>query len=43
MKRRDFLKVVGGGAVGGVAMAGLFDDLVNASEPPTAVLGQISL
>ena len=36
MKRRDFLKVVGGGAVGGVAFAGLFDDLVNASEAKTA-------
>jgi len=36
MKRRDFLKVAGGGAVGGVAFAGLFDDLVNASEAKTA-------
>ena len=36
MKRRDFLKVAGGGAVGGVAYAGLCDDLVNASEPETA-------
>jgi putative isomerase len=36
MKRRNFLKVVGGGAVGGVAFPGLLDDLVNASEPKTA-------
>jgi hypothetical protein len=32
MKRRDFLKVAGGAAMGGVAYAGLFDDSVNASE-----------
>jgi hypothetical protein len=31
MKRRDFLKVTGGAAVGGAALAGLFDALVNAS------------
>jgi hypothetical protein len=36
MKRRDFLKVAGGGAVGGVAFARLVDDLVNASEAKTA-------
>jgi len=36
MKRRDFLKVAGGGVVGGVALAGLLDDWVNASEPETA-------
>jgi len=35
MKRRDFLRVVGGGVVGGVAFAGLFDDWVNAVEPRT--------
>jgi len=36
MKRRDFLKVVGGGAAGGAALTGLLDDRVNASEPETA-------
>jgi len=36
MKRRDFLKVAGGGALGGVAFPGLLDDWVNASEPKTA-------
>jgi len=32
MKRRDFLKVTGGAAVGGVALAGLIGDSVSASE-----------
>jgi len=36
MKRRDFLKVAGGGVVGGVALAGLLDDWVNAAEAKTA-------
>ncbi|MCX5656599.1 MAG: twin-arginine translocation signal domain-containing protein [Planctomycetota bacterium] len=37
MKRRDFLKkVAGGGAIGGAALAGLFDDMVNASDAKTA-------
>jgi len=36
MKRRDLLKIAGGGAVGGVAFPGLFGDLVNASEATTA-------
>ena len=36
MKRRDFLKVVGGGAVGGAALTGLLDDRVNAAEAKTA-------
>ncbi len=36
MKRRDFLKIVGGGAVSGVALAGVCDDWVNASEPKMA-------
>jgi len=35
MKRRHFLKVAGGAAAGGVAFAGLFDDLVSASEAKT--------
>ncbi len=38
MKRRDFLKVAGGAAVGGVALAGLFDDSVSAAEAKTADL-----
>ena len=36
MKRRDFLKVTGGAAVGGVALAGLIGDSVSASEAKTA-------
>jgi putative isomerase len=36
MKRRDFLKVAGGAALGGAALTGLLDDRVNASEPKTA-------
>jgi putative isomerase len=36
MKRREFLKIAGGGAVGGVVMAGLCDDSLHASEPKTA-------
>jgi len=36
MKRRDFLKVAGGAALGGAALTGLSDDRVNASEPKTA-------
>jgi hypothetical protein len=35
MKRRDFLKVTGGAAVGGMAFAGPFDDWVNAAEART--------
>jgi putative isomerase len=35
MKRREFLKVAGGTAVGGMAFAGPFDDWGNAAEPTT--------
>ena len=38
MKRRDFLKVAGGAAVGGMAFAGPFDDWVNAAEAKTTVI-----
>ena len=38
MKRRDFLKVAGGAALGGAALTGLLDDRVNASEPKAADL-----
>jgi hypothetical protein len=36
MKRRDFLKVIGGGAVSGAVFAGLFDDSADASDPKAA-------
>ena len=36
MKRRDFLRLAGGAAVGGVVFTGLPVDLVNAAEAKTA-------